>query len=401
VTAVRSMAELGTIANVTDYVANGSFEALRLNVSYSVTPDHAVLVRLVDHNSGWSGPLTYVDKNSYEFLKKSSLDTGDVIVANVGANAGTVFRVPNLGMPTTLGPNAILCRPRDTDECDRGYLYYLLSSSVGQGLIAGIVSGSAQPKFNKTDFRKLQVSLPSIDDQRAIASILGAIDDKIEANHRTCSNLDALARAEVQGAQVRADDSLSLGDLVERVNDIVKPREFEAATVYVGLEHIPRGSLFLSEWGRSEFVASAKARFAAGDILFGKLRPYFKKVSIAPCPGVCSTDVFVLRPRRPEQSVLATVVCASDEVINYASAGSHGTRMPRVSWEYLSAWKVAVPGQEIVRALQQRLSPMLQLGVHVTYESVALAELRDTLLPKLLSGALRVRDAEPFVEAAV
>jgi type I restriction enzyme S subunit len=142
-------------------------------------------------------------------------------------------------------------------------------------------------------------------------------------------------------------------------------------------------------------------RFQAGDILFGKLRPYFKKVVIAPSAGVCSTDVLVLRSRQPEQSALALTVCSSDEVINYASAGSQGTRMPRVSWDYLSAWQCPMPSQDATRTIQHRVGPMLQQAVHLTYESILLGQLRDALLPKLLSGELRVRDAESLVEDAV
>jgi len=112
---------MSQVANVTDYVANGSFESLRNNVTYRSAPDYAILVRLVDHNAGWSGDFVYVDKTSYEFLHKSALSAGDIVIANVGANAGTVFRVPKLGVPMTLGPNAILCRPKDEKALQRDF----------------------------------------------------------------------------------------------------------------------------------------------------------------------------------------------------------------------------------------------------------------------------------------
>jgi type I restriction enzyme S subunit len=109
------VARISDIAEVTDYVANGSFESLRNNVTYHNGAGYAVLVHLVDHNAGWKGKFVYIDKSSYSFLKKSALKPRDIVIANVGANAGTVFRVPNLDNPMTLGPNAILCRPKDVD----------------------------------------------------------------------------------------------------------------------------------------------------------------------------------------------------------------------------------------------------------------------------------------------
>ncbi|MDA8302812.1 MAG: restriction endonuclease subunit S, partial [Actinomycetota bacterium] len=167
--------------------------------------------------------------------------------------------------------------------------------------------------------------------------------------------------------------------------------------VYVGLEHMPRGSLLLKEHGTTQGVASAKAIFQPNDVLFGKLRPYFKKVVIAPSAGVCSTDILVLRPKEGDWA-LAAAVCASDEVIDYATAGSEGTRMPRVSWDYLSRYEVRLPASAGRRKLQERMAPLLDFGMQLTAESRILANLRDTLLPKLLSGELRVRDAESLVE---
>ena len=188
-------ARVADVALTTDYVANGSFESLRGNVTYMDVPDYAILARLVDHNASWAGPFVYVNKASYDFLRKSSLFPGDIVIANVGANAGTVFRIPDLGTPMTLGPNAILCRPVSENILNQGFLYYYLSSPSGQELLHSIRSGSAQPKFNKTDLRALTIPLPPITEQRAIAATLGALDEKIQANRRLADTLETSAQA--------------------------------------------------------------------------------------------------------------------------------------------------------------------------------------------------------------
>lgn len=179
---------------VTDYVANGSFSSLKENVMYLDSEDYAVLIRLADFNRGWNNDYVYVDENSYRFLKKSAIKSGDIIISNVGANAGTVFKAPDLGKPMTLGPNSILCRPLDND-IENDYIFYFFKSSYGQSLISGIISGSAQPKFNKTDFRSLFLNLPPLPEQKAIAHILGTLDDKIELNRQMNQTLEAMAQA--------------------------------------------------------------------------------------------------------------------------------------------------------------------------------------------------------------
>jgi type I restriction enzyme S subunit len=147
---------LGEIANVTDYVANGSFAALKENVTLYDDEDYALFVRTTDYKGGFSGNLKYTDEKSFNFLKKSRLFGSEVIVSNVG-DVGTVFRPPTwLNRPMTLGSNAVMITKSDFNH----YLFFYLSSPEGQFAISGITAGSAQPKFNKTEFRNLRVLNP-------------------------------------------------------------------------------------------------------------------------------------------------------------------------------------------------------------------------------------------------
>lgn len=184
------VSRMSEYCDVTDYVANGSFASLKENVTYRDAPDHAILVRTKDFGSGWGGNFVYVDEASYRFLKKSFLEAGDIVVGNVG-NAGMTFRVPDLGQPMTLGPNAITVRPKSSTT----YVYQYLCNDIGQHLMRGIVSGAAQPKFNKTEFRKLFLPLPSaelLEKYERIGSrlwLFGETLRKKNANLRTTRDL--------------------------------------------------------------------------------------------------------------------------------------------------------------------------------------------------------------------
>ena len=141
---------------VTDYVANGSFATLKANVKVYQEPNYAYFIRNTDLKSGTFE--VYVDEHSYNFLSKSRLFGGEIIISNVG-DVGSVFLCPTLDAPMTLGNNIIMLKPEK--ENLRYYLYIWFKWSLGQGLIQGIKSGSAQPKFNKTDFKALSVILPT------------------------------------------------------------------------------------------------------------------------------------------------------------------------------------------------------------------------------------------------
>lgn len=143
---------------VTDYVANGSFAALKANVNLYQAPNYAYFIRNTDLKSGSFG--VFVDKHSYEFLSKSTLYGGEIIISNVG-DVGSVFLCPKLGGRMTLGNNIIMLRPKDDHL--RYYLYIWFKYLQGQALVQGIKGGSAQPKFNKTDFKNTSVLIPPKD----------------------------------------------------------------------------------------------------------------------------------------------------------------------------------------------------------------------------------------------
>lgn len=235
-----------------------------------------------------------------------------------------------------------------------------------------------------------KVELPSIEEQRAIAATLGALDDKIESNRRAQASGEQLLRAFVSKALDASNgDEGELSDYCVLVKKPARTIDLTGAENYIGLEHMPRGSLFLGSWGTAEDLGSNKSWFQTGDVLFGKLRPYFKKVGFAPVDGVCSTDILVLRAKNASDSALVAAVAGSDELIDAVSAAATGTRMPRASWSDLAGWKLPILTADERQHLACKTEPLIARLVALTHESLRLASLRDALLPELLSGRLR------------
>lgn len=141
---------------VTDYVANGSFASLKANVRLYQEENYAYFIRNTDLKSGTFE--VFVDKHSYDFLSKSALYGGEIIISNVG-DVGSVFLCPELSKPMTLGNNIIMLRPEKKNL--QYYLYIWFKWLYGQSLIQGIKGGSAQPKFNKTDFKNIPIYIPN------------------------------------------------------------------------------------------------------------------------------------------------------------------------------------------------------------------------------------------------
>ena len=140
---------------ISDYVSNGSFASLKENVTLYETPNYAQFIRNTDLKCRQFS--VWVDQKSYEYLAKSKLEGGEIIISNVG-DVGSVHICPQLNTPMTLGNNVIMIKP--LDNIYKYFIYMTFKWFHGKDLIKGITGGSAMPKFNKTDFKSLNLLIP-------------------------------------------------------------------------------------------------------------------------------------------------------------------------------------------------------------------------------------------------
>jgi len=178
----------------------------------------------------------------------------------------------------------------------------------------------------------------------------------------------------------------------------LQPHEIAPKTPYIALEHMPKRCIALSDWGTSDGIESNKFEFKRGEILFGKLRPYLHRVGVVPVDGVCSTDIVVVTQRRPAWFGFVLGHVSSVEFVEYTNAGSTGTKMPRTSWNEMARYKLVLLPESVAEAFTSLIWPLIECIIVLIHESRALAALRDALLPKLIRGEIRVKDAEKFLK---
>jgi type I restriction enzyme S subunit len=322
---------------------------------------------------------------------------GDLIFTAAGS-LGQVGIIPDKPKyPRYIISNKQLRVRLDPEKVDKLFVFYWLSSPQMVENIQQQNTGSSVPLINLSILRKLPVPLPPLPEQRAIAGMLGALDDKIELNRRMNRTLESMARAVfrqwfVESEEVTGWKVGKFGDVAENIRRSTNAQDIDPEMHYIGLEHMPRGSIALSEWGNASELASNKFIFKEGEFLFGKLRPYFHKVGIAPIDGVCSTDILVIAPKSPEWHGFVLGHISSVELINYTNAASTGTKMPRTNWSDIANYEVAIPPLEKAKEFTEIFLPMAQQIRANIMESRTLARLRESLLPRLMRGEVRVKD---------
>lgn len=349
-----------------------------------------------------------VDKATYEqWIARATPGEGDLILCRE-APVGPVARVP-AHPPVCLGQRTVLLRA-NPEIIDPRYLMYALLAPTTQSVLRAMSEGSTVPHLNVADVRRFPIEVPSRAEQERVADVLCAMDDKVDSNRRLASLLEQLAATvfrarfvDFVGVEEFEESEIGpiprgwvpgiLADVAEVHRQLLNGASDQP---YIGLDLMPRGSTILTEWRTEDAPTGQAARFEEGDILFGKLRPYFKKVGVAPIAGRCSTEILVLRPRAAEHYAVLLGHVASQRFIDHCVAVSRGTRMPRAEWKDAAGFAIAIPPTNASREFSEVVRRVYAMIRGLTHESRVLAEIRDALLPKLIAGEIRVPDtADP------
>ncbi|MHB0866434.1 MAG: restriction endonuclease subunit S [Thermoleophilia bacterium] len=305
-----------------------------------------------------------------------------------------------------LGQRLVMYRA-DAQKLDNRFLLYSLMSDYLQGQIRALGSGATVEHMRVPDCEKLIVKVPSLEKQRKIASILSAYDDLIENNTRRIRILEEMAQSLYREWFVHfrfpghenvklVDSPLGkipkgweihrLGDLAHETRRSIDPDQIDPKTPYIGLEHLPRKSIALSEWGTADQVKSTKLAFTKGEILFGKIRPYFHKVGVAPVDGVCSSDIIVISTKDPEFYSIVLACVSSEEFVSHATKTSQGTKMPRANWKVLLNYPLLVPPDSIKSKFNSFMENIVRQLDKSIFRNNNLRHTRNLLLPRLIAG---------------
>jgi len=185
------MIHLGEVISVLmDYHSNGSYETLRNNVKLLDTPDYAYMIRTTDlEKQDYETDVKYVSKSSYEFLKKSKIFGGEIIINKIGS-AGQVYLMPYLNRKVSLGMNQFGLR--FNEKANNIYIYFLLKSSYGESIIKKKVQGAVTKTITKEAVRSLIIPLPPLSLQQQFAEIVNkteALKEKQKQSEQELENL--------------------------------------------------------------------------------------------------------------------------------------------------------------------------------------------------------------------
>ena len=279
-----------------------------------------------------------------------------------------------------------------TGISDPQFVYYTAINPVFRNVaIKSMVGSSGRQRVQQSVLEELELSVPDLDEQRRIGDFLARIDEKIALNDRINDNLADLLQTVYRdrfGNTSLVANQGFLSDICSYSRDKVAVSELNVRT-YFSTENMLSGKAGSTE-ATSLPTTSQTTACHKGDTLISNIRPYFKKIVYCEDKCGCSTDVLCFTPSQPCYSAYLFSTLYADKFFAFMVAGSKGTKMPRGDKQQIMTYPVVLPSEEELAGFNTIASPLLEQIYSNRAENKRLSILRDTLLPKLMSGEIDV-----------
>lgn len=375
--------------------------------------------------------LVYIDDSQANELRNVVVEEGDVLLNITGDSVARCCQVDSKFLPARVNQHVAIVRPR-IDTLDARFLRYSLINPPMQSRLLSLASaGATRNALTKAMIESLTIVAPSLEEQRAIAHILGTLDDKIELNRKMNETLETMARtlfkswfvdfdpvrAKIEGRDTGLPPEIAdlfpdsfedseLGEVpkgwgVHPLPNLIEVNPTRSLRKNVIAPYLDMANMPVRGHSPSEIIDRAFGsgmKFLNGDTLVARITPCLENGKTAYVDflkdgqvGWGSTEYIVLRPKFPIPEEYAYCLARSDVFREFAiqsMTGSSGRQ--RVPAESLSHYLLTAPPQPIAKSFGVLVRPLFERARDAANESRTLAALRDALLPKLLSGEVRV-----------
>lgn len=384
--------------------------------------------------------LVFIDDKQADDLGNVIVEEGDVLLNITGDSVARCCQVAADVLPARVNQHVAIIRLKPGTLDAKFLRYVLVSPLMQEHLLALASAGATRNALTKAMIESLSISAPPLLEQRAIARVLGSLDDKIEVNRRMNATLEAVARAlfkdwfvdfgpvraKMEGREPylpeeiwrlfpeRLDEEgkpegwrlVAASELIEF--NPAEPMRKGAPAPYLDMASLPTSG----SWPEPPITRGfgSGMRFRNGDTLLARITPCLEngKTAFVQClpdntVGWGSTEYIVMRPKAPIPPGYAYLLARDDAFREYAIRSMTGTSgRQRAQGDSVAAFKLASPSDENVwHAFARHVAPTFESIRSNAQASETLAQLRDTLLHKLISGELRVPDTILQVEEAV
>lgn len=341
---------------------------------------------------------TTTRENEAKYIR-TRLHGGELIISVVGTIGKTAIVPKSFAGCNLVRATALI---DIEDALLSKWVKYYIDSPYGQSYIEQNLNTTVQPTLNIKSLEKMSIPLYDTEYMEKIVLLLSSLDEKIAINRAINDNLQQQAHAIYRewfidyapfGGEAPSDWKRGkLKDILSLQKRGTKAGA-EPTLPYLPIDTIPMRTFAVSDFRPNEEAQSSLIQFRQDDILIGAMRVYFHRVIIAPCDGITRTTCFVLTPTDPAYLSFGLLTCDLDSSIDHAQNTSKGSTMPYAVWDGgMGEIEIAIPPLAVASEFNELVLPMLRQIQKSYYEVKALREIRDSMLPRLMSGDLDVSE---------
>lgn len=347
----------------------------------------------------------YVTEEKADSLGKANAHRGDIVITHRGT-LGQIVYIPLNSKHDRYVISQSQFRVKCNSKVLPEYLVYYFHTREGQYKLLSNASQVGVPALARasTTFQKIEVPIPAVEEQKRVVAILDALQNKLELNNAINHNLQQQARAlfkawfvdfEPFGGEMPNEWHIGkLKDILRLKRDGIKVGD-EPNLPYLPIDVIPMKTFAVSEFKPNEDAQSSLITFDKDDIVIGAMRVYFHRVIFAPCRGITRTTCFTLKPYDADYLSFGLLCCDQDSSIDYAQTTSKGSTMPYAVWDGgLGDMEISIPPKDVAKKFNDTVLPMLRHIQASYFENQNLVEMRDSILPRLMSGEIDLSEVE-------
>lgn len=393
------MTQLKTIADI----QTGPFGSQLHKEDYVETGTPIVTVEHLGNRVFTEQNLPRVSDSDKARLIKYTLSTGDIVFSRVGS----VDRCSYVDKSHDGWMFSGRClRVRPTELVDSLYLYYYFCLEETKQFVRNIAVGATMPSINTKLLGEVEIALPDLNNQKRIAAVLSSLDDKIENNQKLNDNLYAQAKATTKQwiSKSTGDyELLPLSDIASINPDTYSPKETWKYVNYLDTSSITEGCIAEIQHitpSSEKLPSRARRKIAPNDIVFSTVRPNQRHYGIIsePLPNMLgSTGFAVIRSKNPLVCNELIYLCLTEnefiEKMQQLAEQSTST-FPSIKPSDLGVCEIPCPKDQSSTSFTETLKSLFALIAANQRENISLSEIRDVLLPKLMSGEIDVSDIQ-------
>ncbi|MDO2944596.1 restriction endonuclease subunit S [Staphylococcus epidermidis] len=413
--------EYKNLKEITTKIASGSTPRGGKNSYTDNGPIALIRSQNIYNNNFTRKGLAYINNEQAKKLENVEIHKDDILINITGDSVARVTMVDSSILPARVNQHVMIIRPEESKVNKYYLLAYLSSNTVQKTLIHLASDGATRPALTKRDLETFKIPNLTFKTQEYIGNLLKYINEKIEVNKKVIVNLEGLSQTLFKrwfvdfefpnkdsnpykssgGEMVDSElgeipkewQVVKLETLIDNIKDRINAKSVSSNFPYVPIDLIPKRKLTFYNYKDGKEAKSSLIKFKRNDILLGNMRVYFHRVCLAPFEGLTRNTVFTLRPKNEKYTYYLIHLINKDEFIEYASNNSKGSTMPYAVWEgVLDKIKVIKPPLNYLNQFNSKIKNNFELSISLLEQNRKLATLRDTLLPKLMSGEIEIPD---------